>query len=143
MLPHYIVCCISNAYFAAISLSCSQVALHVPDWGVPPCQSKHGNASLSRHAYTSAFWRWICRVLGEERQRLSPRSAEELETAEQGVTALALVGEPWYGRLSPLVRHPRQLLESLIMGQQFDVAGRVLQALPELHDDDMLLHYAR
>ena len=82
-------------------------------------------------------------MLGQERQRLSPRSAEELETAEQGVTALALVGEPWHGRLSPLVRHPRALLESLVMGQQFETAGRVLQALPELHEDDMLLHYAR
>ena len=38
---------------------------------------------------------------------------------------------------------PELLLESLVMTQQFSTARRVLDALPSLHDDAMLLTYGR
>ena len=74
---------------------------------------------------------------------VSAKSKQLLVAAERGAKCLSLVPAPWNERLKPLLREPQLQLESLIMVQQFKAAAELLQAVPEMHDDDMLLHYAR
>ena len=75
--------------------------------------------------------------------RVTDLTRAQLHWAQQGIVALSKVEPPWHERLSGLARHPHLVLESLLMSQQFDPARKLLQSLPGLHDDDMLLHYAR
>ena len=97
----------------------------------------------SRIALHIQLFMTYCRVLGEDKEQLPGACRKSLETAEMGAQCLNMVSSPWKERLTPLLHHPHLQLESLVMFQQFDAAEALLAAYPGLHDDDMLLQYAR
>lgn len=86
---------------------------------------------------------WFGRFLSGDRQHLDSGLRQSLQAAESGSIILGILSCPWNERLASLIGYPSLQLESLVMAQQFKAAREVLQRIPELHDDDMVLHYAR
>ena len=91
----------------------------------------------------SEIYHLCFRVLSKDKPELDDEKRQELQSAESGAEILGMVPPPWNERLATLIGRPDLQLESLVMAQQFKSAEELLQKLPGLHNDEMLLHYAR
>lgn len=74
---------------------------------------------------------------------LPKKSVEQLEEMELGIAALRQLPQQWSEKCSHLVQKPLLIVESLIMAKQMALVKKLLEELPTLRDDKLLMHYAR
>lgn len=74
---------------------------------------------------------------------LPKKSVEQLEEMELGIAALRQLPQQWSEKCSHLVQKPLLIVESLIMAKQMAFVKKLLEELPTLRDDKLLVHYAR
>ncbi|GMH36606.1 hypothetical protein BSKO_04479 [Bryopsis sp. KO-2023] len=96
---------------------------------------------------TSAPSLRLCRLLVQFlmslKERLPPKSIDQLKQLELGLAALRCLPDAWSDRCAHLVETPSLILESLIMAQQTVAIRKLLQVVPALQDDNLLIFYAR
>lgn len=73
---------------------------------------------------------------------MSDEQRRAFRRTDFGLRGLKAIPDPWRGKLSSLIGHPVLMLESLIMAQELQLAGQMLEKIPDLQDDELLRHYA-
>ncbi|KAK9829097.1 hypothetical protein WJX72_003864 [[Myrmecia] bisecta] len=110
---------------------------------LPPLSAALSGLRLIQLTPSLSHRQVIAQTIAGFADRLPAGVAARLELARTGIRTLSLLDSPWDARCAHLVERPRLMVECLVMGQQATMLQRVLKELPALHDDAMLLQYAR
>lgn len=96
---------------------------------------------------TSACSLSLCRLLVQYlmsiKSELPQKSIEQLERIRLGVAALQCLPQQWAEKCAKLVELPSLIVESLIMAQQIVSLKKLLEEVPSLRDESLLIYYAR
>jgi len=82
-------------------------------------------------------------ILNNFKDSLSPQELEKFSTKQQGVKVLSLLSEDFQEKYQSLLPYPSLILESLVMSEHLSQARVLIDELPELRDEKMILKYAQ
>ena len=87
--------------------------------------------------------RMLVQYLMSLKRHLSAKSVQHLEQTKLGIAALRCLPQQWAEKCARLVETPALIVESLIMAQQTASLKKMMEEVPSLRNDNLLISYAR